>query len=103
LLDGHLEKKIDSEIKGLKKINKLNSADLSTRMKYLITSVEGDSSSKTIRDFVDNYLLARDSRALREYLQKIQPDINLNVTLLINGEDREVEVPIGVNFFFPDA
>ena len=103
LLDGHLEKKIDSEIKGLKKINKLNSADLSTRMKYLITSVEGDSSSKTIRDFVDNYLLARDSRALREYLQKIQPDINLNVTLLIDGEDREVEVPIGVNFFFPDA
>jgi hypothetical protein len=103
LMDGHLEKKIENEIKGLKKINKLSSADLSTRMKHIITSVEGDNTSKSIRDFVDNYLLARDSRALREYIRSIQPDINLETTLMVNGEEKEVEVPIGVSFFFPDA
>ena len=103
IMDGHLEKKIETELKGLKKINKLSSADLSTRMKHLITSVEGDDSPKTIRDFVDNYLLARDSRALREYIKDIQPDISLKTTLTVNGEEEEVEVPIGINFFFPDA
>ena len=103
LMDGHLEKKIENEIKGLKKINKLNSTDLSTRMKHIITSVEGDTTSKSIRDFVDNYLLARDSRSLREFIRTIQPDINLEATLIVNGEEKEVEVPIGVSFFFPDA
>lgn len=103
LMDGHTENKIDREIKGLKKVNKLSSAELSTRMKHLIVSVEGDDTPKTIRDFVDNYLLARDSRALREYMKDIQPDIDLETTITVNGEEREMEVPIGINFFFPDA
>ena len=59
--------------------------------------------TNNIRDFVDNYLLARDSRALREYIKSIQPDINLETTLMVSGEEKEVEVPIGVSFFFPDA
>lgn len=103
LLDGHLEKKIEAEIRGLKKINKTASPDLSTRMKHLITSVEGDSSTKTIRDFVDNYLLARDSRALRQHVSDFQPDIDLEISIMSQGEDKVIEIPIGVNFFFPDA
>ena len=103
LVDGHLENKIDAEIRGLKKINKTASPDLSTRMKHIITSVGGNTDSKTIRDFVDNYLLARDSRALREYIREFQPDIDMNVTITSGGEDMVIELPIGVNFFFPDA
>jgi hypothetical protein len=102
LMDGHLENKIDAEIKGLKKVNKNFSSDLTTRLKYIITSVEGDSDTKSIRDFIDNYLLARDSRALREYIRDIQPDIDLNTFIEVNGESVEIEVPIGINFFFPD-
>ena len=102
LMDGHLENKIEAEIKGLKKVNKNFYSDLTTRLKYLITSVEGDSEAKTIRDFIDNYLLARDSRALREYIREIQPDIDLKTFIELNGESLEIEVPIGVNFFFPD-
>ncbi len=75
------EKKIDSEVNGLKKINKDASPELSTRLKYMITSVNGDRDVKSIREFVDNYLLARDSRALREYIRKIQPDVNLTFTV----------------------
>lgn len=102
LMNGHLEKKIDGELKGLKKINKNISVDLSTRLKHIITSVEGDESPKTIRDFVDNYLLARDSRSFREHIRKIQPDVDMQVELMVDGELKEVELPIGVNFFFPD-
>jgi hypothetical protein len=103
IMDGHLEKKIEAEIKGLKKINKTSSPELSTRMKYLITSVEGDRDSKSIRNFVDNYLLARDSRALRQHISDFQPDIDLEVTILSQGESKVIDLPIGVNFFFPDA
>ena len=65
----------------------------------MITSVAGDREAKTIRSFVDNYLLARDSRALREYIRRIQPDVDLNYTL-DSGE--EVTIPINISFFWPD-
>lgn len=94
------EKKIEKELIGLKKINKDNSPELSTRLKYIITSVGGDREEKTIREFVDNYLLARDSRALREYIKNIQPDVDLNYTL---SSGVEVTIPISLNFFWPDA
>ena len=103
LLDQHAQNKIDAEIRGLKKVNKTASPDLSTRMKHIITSVGGDTDVKLIRDFVDNYLLARDSRALREYIREFQPDIDMNVTITSGGEDMVIELPLGVNFFFPDA
>ena len=94
------EKKIEKELTGLKKINKDNSPELSTRLKYIITSVGGDKDEKTIREFVDNYLLARDSRALREYIKNIQPDVDLSYTL---SSGAEVTIPISLTFFWPDA
>ena len=99
LLTGKDEKKIDRELEGLKKINKNATPELSTRLKYTITSVEGETDTKTIREFVDNALLARDSRALREYIRSIQPDVDLTWTL-DSGE--EVSIPMGIGFFWPD-
>ena len=99
LLTGKDELNINKEIEGLKKIHKDASPELSTRLKYMITSVAGDREAKTIRSFVDNYLLARDSRALREYIRKVQPDVDLNYTL-DSGE--EVTIPINISFFWPD-
>ena len=95
------EQNISRELEGLKKINKDNSPELTTRLKHLITSVEGKTESKDIREFVDNYLLARDSRALREYIKEIQPDVEL--TFFPEGESDRVNIPIGVSFFWPDA
>ena len=98
------EKAIAKEVKGLKKINKNTSAELSTRMKYIITSVNGDNSMGAIREFVDTQLLAIDSRSLRNYVNEIQPDVDLH----FNYEDRngdfvKIPIPIGLNFFWPDA
>ena len=100
LLNGHDDKKIDRELAGLKKISPNSSSELTTRLKHMIVSVDGDEETKTIREFVDNYFLARDARSFREHIRNIQPDVDLSV-VLDSGE--EVTVPIGLNFFWPDA
>ena len=99
LITGTDEKQINREVAGLKKLNKDVSPELSTRLKHIILSVDGKDEKKDIRDFVDNYFLARDSRAFRDHVKNTQPDVNLSY-ILDTGE--EVEVPIGLNFFWPD-
>jgi len=94
------EQDVSAELEGLKKINKDSSPELSTRLKYLITSIEGSRDRKDIRDFVDNALLARDSKALREYVKEIQPDVDL--TFFPDDSETRVNIPIGLSFFWPD-
>jgi len=96
------EQAIDQEVKGLKKLHKDASPELSTRLKRMITSVEGDSTLATVRNFVDNFLLARDSRAFREHVRQIQPDVDLKF-FPENGPEGGVDIPIGVSFLWPDA
>ena len=100
LLTGEDEKKINAELEGLKKINKNSSAELSTRLKYIITSINGNRESKDIRQFVDTQFLARDSRALREYIKEVQPDVDL--TFFPEGSSEKVSIPVGLSFFWPD-
>jgi len=100
LLSHKDEQDITRELEGLKKINKESSSELSTRLKYLITSVEGKRDRKDIREFVENYFLAQDSRALREYIREIQPDVDL--TFFPDGSDDRISIPIGISFFWPD-
>jgi hypothetical protein len=100
LLNHKDEQDISRELDGLKKINKDSFPELTTRLKYIITSVEGNREKKDIRNFVDNYLLAQDSRALREYVREIQPDVDL--TFFPDGSSDRVNIPIGVSFFWPD-
>jgi len=98
------EQKIEAEIKGLQKINPNVSTDVTTRLKHIITSVEGKRDQKDVRDFVDNYLIAKDARSLREYYAKVSPDVNL--TFMPSNEDyagEGINIPISVDFFWPDA
>ena len=98
------ESKIAQELKGLKKINKLASPELSTRLKHVITSVNGDEDNKTIRDFVDNYFLARDSRSFREHVRTSQPDIDLTFSYTnSNGDEEDAIMPMTAGFFWPDV
>jgi hypothetical protein len=94
------EIKIQNEIKGLQKINPNNSPEATTRLKHMILSVDGEEEKKDIRNFVDNYLLARDARSFREYVSKIQPDVDL--TFFPDGRGEPTNIPIGLNFFWPD-
>ena len=97
--------KIEAELKGLKKINKNASPELTTRLKHVIQSVNGDRTVKSIRDFIDNSFLARDARAFRAYLDTVMPDIDLSFDLTFDDGTviEDVTIPIGVGFFWPDA
>jgi hypothetical protein len=98
------EKKIEAEIKGLQKVNPNSSTDVTTRLKYIITSVNGERKIDKIREFVDNYLLAPDARALREYYAKVQPDVDLRfIPTDENYTGEGIAVPISLNFFWPDS
>jgi hypothetical protein len=101
ILNGKDERTIERELQGLKKINKDANPEMSTRLKYIITAIEGNPDKKSIREFVDNYLLAQDSRALRNYIKLVQPDVDL--TFFPDGSSDDAVLPIGLNFFWPDA
>jgi hypothetical protein len=98
------EKKIDAEVKSHKKLYKNSSPEASIRLKHTIISVDGNSDPKVIRDFVDNQLLAREARELRQYINKVSPDVNLTFTYEGDGYTEEgVSIPLGISFFWPDA
>ena len=95
---------IDKEVEGRKKINKDSSTAGSTRLKYLITSINGQTDNKNIRNFVDNYLLASEARELRLHYQTIAPDIDLKFNVENDdGGEEAIDVPVGINFFWPDV
>lgn len=101
LLTHQDEINIEKELNGLKKIDKLSSPEVTTRLKAIITSINGLREQKDIRDYVDNYILAKDARALREEYSKIQPDVDL--TLNIDSVEEGATLPIGLDFFWPDS
>ena len=85
----------------LQTVNKESNPQTTTRLKYLITSVDGDREKKTIREFIDTYLLARDARSLREEVRRVAPDVEL---VYYNDDVEEgIDIPIDTSFFWPDA
>ena len=97
------DKQIDEEIKGLKKIKKDSNPEPSTRLKKIITSVNGDSSLGAINSFVDNQLLIRDAKLFREHYNKINPGINLKINHEFeNGTQESINIIINSGFFWPD-
>lgn len=97
------DKSIEKELEGLKKINKDDSSEGSTRLKYIITSVNGSREQADIRKFVDSYLLAKDARELRAYYSSIYPDVEMKGDIETpNGIEEGVDIPITLNFFWPD-
>ena len=102
LLTGKEEKKITEDLQGIKKTGTMISPELTTRLRYTITSVNGDESQSTINNFVQN-MLARDSLFFRKEITKISPDIDLTQEVEIGGESVKVDIPMTVNFFWPQA
>ena len=77
------ERQIEDELKGLKKVNL--SAEVTTRLKQSVIAVNGSREKKDIRDFVDNFLLASDAKALREYMRTVSPDLDLTLCSLLDA------------------
>ena len=98
------EKKITQELDGLKRLNR-EGFEGTTRLKHTIIAVDSNFDVKTVRDFVDKSLLARDARALRLHIKEISPDTELKVDLTYSDGYIEYNVPfpLGVDFFWPDV
>jgi len=97
------EKALLAESESLKKINKNISNEATSRLARMITSVNGNTGQEDIRNFVNNYLLASDARALRKYYQQVSPDVDLSTTLTTkDGSEVRTDLPIGISFFWPD-
>jgi hypothetical protein len=92
------------QLVGLQKINKESTSEVTARLNHIITSVNGSSERRDIRDFVNNYFLAKDAREFRKHYNEVSPDLDLRVTLVdSNGVEEDADLPIGINFFWPDA
>lgn len=109
LLTESKERKVKHELEAVKKQSKkmgdVTSKELTTRLKNMIVSVDGDSDRNVINRFVDNELFAIDSKALRSYIKEIGPDIDLTWEFISDetGERKEMSMPIGTNFFWPES
>ena len=100
------EKDIQAEIQAMQRLSKDKdgaSAEVSTRLRYMIQDIDGNTDRGFINNFVKNNLLARDTRALRNYVAKISPDLDLkfNFTSDITGDTEALDIPLGAGFFYP--
>lgn len=100
------DKAISAETQALSRISKDKSAggkEVTTRLRHLIVELDGKTDRGFINNYVNNNLLASDSKALREYVKSIQPDMDLSFefTSEITGESEVLDIPFGINFFYP--
>jgi hypothetical protein len=107
LLSHNDEKYIEDATKTSKKYNRMRGIDnnVTLRLGRMILSVDGNTDQNFIHDFIENYFLSRDVQYVREFISKVQPDVDLTMSFTdqATGEDFELQLPIGLDFFWPGA
>ncbi len=107
LLTHNDEQNIENELKAVKKFtkNKNETAEVTTRLKYVIKSIDGEEDRAKIKSFVDRELLARDSLAFREFIKENTPDLDMtfNFESEDTGYEERMTIPLGVDFFYPSS
>ena len=98
------ERMIDADVKSMKKMNPDIDADITTRLKRTIISIDGESGTQAVNSFVDNEFLSRDSLHFRTEFIKMTPDIDMIADVIFSdGSERSVVVPMGPGFFWPSS
>ena len=99
------EQDITRDVQALEKLNKNTGAsyDVTTRLKYMIVSVDGNEDRGFINKWVVNSFLAKDTKAFRAYVKEISPDLDMKFqfTSELTGETEALDIPFGVSFFYP--
>jgi hypothetical protein len=80
-----------------------SSFDVTTRLKYMIQSVDGNSDRGYITKWVNNSFLALDTKAFRKFVKEISPDMDLKFNFVseLTGEEEVLDIPFGISFFYP--
>jgi hypothetical protein len=98
------EKDITQETQAMERLTKGKSVgtDVTTRFKYMIVEVDGNSDRGFINKFVPN-MLAGDTKALRNFFKELSPDLNMKYDFVseITGESEALDIPFGISFFYP--
>jgi hypothetical protein len=99
------EKDITNEINALARLTKGKggSSEVTTRLKYMILSVNDNSDRGYVNNWVSNQFLAKDIQAFRAYVKSISPDLNMKFEFIsdVTGESEALDIPFGINFFYP--
>ena len=93
---------IEKRAKSLSKISDIDRS-LTTRLKHMILEVDGNSERSVVNNFVDNEFFAVDSRSFRKYISDNTPDIDLEISIDVDGEEVDITVPMTVQFFWPTS
>lgn len=102
-LNGKEEEEIVAEMETRKKKGLLNSNLVTSRLLRSIVAIDGNENRSLISRFVQ-YMPARDSLLLRDYINKHEPGVNMKVDFRCTSCDHfeEVALPLGANFFWPN-
>jgi len=102
-LTGKDEEEINIIQERMKKLGNIQDAFVTTRLKYSIVQVGESRDKGYIARFVDT-MRAGDSKALRRYMDKHEPGIVMrqNTTCPACGQEEEVGMPLGAQFFWPE-
>ena len=84
---------IEKRAKSLSKISDIDRS-LTTRLKHMILEVDGNSERSVVNNFVDNEFFAVDSRSFRKYISDNTPDIDLEISIDVDGEEVDITVPV---------
>jgi hypothetical protein len=101
-MNGHDEKKLSSVIKSKSK-NNLQDALITDSLKCYVISVNGNNDRAFINKYIDT-MPAMESRKLRTVYKNIIPKINVmsHFSCANCAYEQELEVPININFFWPN-
>jgi hypothetical protein len=77
---------------------------VTTRLKMQIVEISGERDPQKLAGIIRN-LPARDSRELRKYIEKATPGVEMKTQFECSAcsYKGEVEVPLGTDFFWPEA
>ncbi len=102
-LNGKEEEEIIAESDTRKKKGLLNSNLVTARLMRAIVAVDGNDNKGLVSRFVQ-YMPARDSLLLREYIDEHEPGVNMKIDFHCSNCDHfeEVMMPMGASFFWPN-
>ena len=103
LLTGRDEAEISKISERKKKLQSQIDNNVTARLFSSIVSLNGETDKNKISQAVNN-MRASDSRALRRFIDDIEPGVQMKQTVSCPHcvEESEVNVPLGISFFWPD-
>ena len=103
LLNGHDESELIKIIESKKKLGTQIENGVTQRLFQSIVEINGETDKQKINQYIQN-MRAMDARALRKYMDDIEPAVDLKQSVVCPhcDEQSEVVMPLGMSFFWPD-